>query len=408
MPAQHPLQQRGQNPSREVDRMKHVTLDLARGLLVLVTTVGGVAGALPARAACPPRATWPTPDWEDATAQTMQQKSAQVAALESYAFTLKGADNAREGIRTDGVVIIHAGRVVYEKYARGYTAQSPHLAWSATKSVTSALTGIAVARGLLRVEDSICLHRRFDNPEVCRITVEDLLTFGSGLEWSESYENDLPRASSVGAMLYGEGHKDMVKFVAGHPFRANPGETWSYSSGDTVLLSGVLQQVMGPQDFLFTHTLLFNRLGMTRSTVERDQKGVFVGSSYWYAPPREMARFGYLYLNDGCWRGERLLPEGWVATSVAPSEPLKRNRITTDPTDVSGYSWWLNRPVPEANIPVPFPDVPEDAYAARGHWGQSITVVPSRDVIIVRVGDDRETGVMDYNQFLKLALEVAP
>lgn len=128
----------------------------------------------------------------------------------------------------------------------------------------------------------------------------------------------------------------------------------------------------------------------------------------WYATPRDLAKFGYLYLNDGCWKDERLFPEGWVArsTTVASDSGFRKKPLFRDPDDVYGWLLWLNSPVPELQITTPWPAVPEDAYAARGHWGQSITVIPSRKLVVVRVGDDRESGAFSLNLFLERVLAV--
>jgi CubicO group peptidase (beta-lactamase class C family) len=145
---------------------------------------------------------------------------------------------------------------------------------------------------------------------------------------------------------------------------------------------------------------------MKSAAWERDGRGTLIGSSYVYATPRDFAKFGYLYLNDGCWNGERLLPEGWVADSVKPSEPFKAKPLYLDPGDVQGRQFWLNRIVPPTQPALPWPGVPDDAYAARGHWGQSITVVPSLDLVIVRVADDREPDPDRFNGFLERAIAV--
>jgi CubicO group peptidase (beta-lactamase class C family) len=340
---------------------------------------------------CPARSVWPGSDWERAPAGDADA----ISALEAYAFPagdgdegdLYGADRA--GVRTDGVVIVKGGRVIYERYNRGYDASTPHLAWSVTKSYISALTGRAVELGELSIEASICDHLDLPRQESCAITPRHMLTFTSGLDWRETYENDPPTTSSVVAMLYGQGPADAVGFIADHPLRAEPGAQYSYSSGDTTLLSGV-----------------FDPIGVTSATLERDRKGVLIGSSYLYSTPLDMARFGYLYLNDGCWEGERLLPEGWVADSVTPSDATLNNALGGDPDDISGYSWWLNVATPRLDGGRPWPDAPADLYAALGHWKQSISVVPSEDLVIVRTGDDRD-GSFDFNRFLKLAITLA-
>jgi CubicO group peptidase (beta-lactamase class C family) len=375
-------------------------------LRTLVTGALLALCALPARAVCPARTEWPVPDWADDTASIAAARKDEIAALEAYAFTLTGDDDDREGIRTDGVVIVKGGKVVYERYARGFAATQRHPTWSVTKSVTNALTGVAVRAGGFDPGASICRSLALADRDKCRITAQHLLEMSSGLDWRESYEHASYQASSVLAMLYGVGRRDMAGFVAGHPFRDEPGATYAYSTGDSTLLSAAVHGHMRrafPEDWPWG--LLFDRIGAPQVTLERDTAGNPVGGSYWYASPRDMARLGYLYLNDGCWAGERLLPEGWVGDATRVSLPYRLAALGTDPDEVYGRQFWVNRAVPEhGRTQLPWPGAPDDAYAARGHWGQSITVVPSLDAVIVRTADDREPGVLSFDRFLALAL----
>jgi len=356
---------------------------------------------------CPARPYWPTHDWRSRVNEVAASHQAEIDAFEAYAFTLTGEDAERTGVRTDGAVIIRGGVLIYERYARDFDAGMRHLAWSVTKSVTNALTGIAVARGAIALDDPICDHLDDVPEENCAITVQDLLEFASGLDWAEVYEDQGNQASSVLAMLYGEGHRDMVGFVSGHQLRDAPGTTFDYSSGDAVALAGVIDEVLRPGlGENYAWPLLFDVLGMRSVTMERDNKGIFVGASYLYATPRDLARFGFLFLNDGCWDDQRLLPEGWVEDSTRVSEPYKRGKVRADEDGVQGRHWWLNREVPEQGVSLPLPDVPDDAYMASGHWGQYIVVIPSLDLVVVRTGDDRD-GTFNLNRFTKLAIAVA-
>lgn len=374
----------------------------SRGLLALLAALLAVPG--PAAAACPERAEWPTRDWPTGALPAGREQA--LEAFEAYAFTRVGKDEERKGVRTDGVLIVHRGRVVYERYAPGWKADKRHLGWSMTKSVTNALTALAVAHGALSVDDSICKHVKAANEAACAITVRHLLEFGSGLDWKEGYESGGGlQSSSVLAMLYGEGRGDMVRFITSHALRDAPGTSWEYSSGDTTLLAGVVGAVMRPRfGEGWEWRLLMDPVGVRSAVWERDGQGVLVGSSLMHATPRDWAKLGFLFLNDGCWEGQRLLPEGWMAVSVAVSEPLKQKRVDWDPGDVQGRQFWLNRRVPGFQDEKPWPDVPEDAYAMRGHWGQSVTIIPSRDLVVVRMADDRQSGAFNLNTFLARAL----
>jgi len=328
-----------------------------------------------------------------------------VATLEAWAFPELTPEQEEErlGIRTDGLVIVHQGQVVYERYDRGYTAETPHLMWSVTKTLTNAMTGVAVEQGALSVDDSICDHLALETH--CDITVANLLEFSSGLDWRETYAGDPPTTSTVIAMLYGAGRGDIAAYVHQTPKGAEPGTRWQYSSGDTNLLAAVVQSAMKDQEG-FPFAGLFDELGMDSLVLERDEAGTIVGSSYGYATPRDMAKFGQFMLNDGCVRGERMLPVGWMERSTVMAPSLRLHAVDREAGDVNGRQIWLNRAVPELNeTQPPWPDAPEDTYAAMGYWKQAILVIPSQDLVIARTGDDRD-GSFEWNTLLGHAMAV--
>lgn len=345
------------------------------------------------------RAYWPTDDWRTAEgAEGLDPAGA--AELDTYLFTRTGNDQDRKGIRTDGVVIVRGGKIVFEKYARGYTKDTPHLIWSAAKSVTSALVGIASSEGRFKLTDPV--HKFFPSMNdglKAEMTVEHVLQMSSGLDWNEGYEAS-PLDSSVIAMLYTAGRGNMPQFTSGFRLRHRPGTRWYYSSGDTNLLSGILRKTMSEDEYQnYPWTKLFDPIGMKRVTFERDRAGHFVGSSYVYAPPRELAKFGFLFLNDGMWENKRILPEGWVTYSRTLAPAYYAHPV---PGEAYGAQWWQNARTPSTEAP--WPDAPLDTYVAMGHWGQRIYIIPSMDIVAVRVGDDRykehEGGYSD-NEFLK-------
>ncbi|MBK7857498.1 MAG: serine hydrolase [Archangiaceae bacterium] len=357
-------------------------------------------------APCPTRPSWPTESWPSENLEQVKlDRATEIQALEDYAFTLTGTDGERLGLRTESLLIIKGGELIYERYARGFGPTNRHLSWSVAKSVTTALTGVAVQLGALKTSDSVCDYVDA-RTELCPITVQHLMEFGSGMHWQEGYEHGSYQRSSVIAMLLGEGHRDMPGFVLGHQKQAEPGTRFNYSTGEAGLLSEVVRQAGLKHgltaDWFWSE--LFDRVGMSGVVFSGDPKGAPGGGSYVFATPRDFARFGYLYLNDGCWNGQRLLPEDWVTRSTTQSATFKAGAAETDDTS-NGWMWWLNDVV-EKKGERPWKDAPTDAYSAIGHWGQFVVVVPSRDVVIVRTGDDRNDGV-DLNQLIPLALEVA-
>jgi CubicO group peptidase (beta-lactamase class C family) len=342
-------------------------------------------------APCTGEGVWPTDAWRE---QASTGREAERAAFESYAFTLEGKDADRRGIRTDGVVITRGGYVVYEKYGRSFTRDMRHIAWSVSKSISSALVGAATLQGFVRPEDSLCARLPHDLQPNCDITLENVLTFGSGLAWEEIYENRSNQASSTLAMLYGVGRDDRTKFVTrAHQSIFPPGEHFEYSTGSTVMLSAAVHfATSGQLGSEWPWTLLFDRIGMRQTTFERDKRGVYTGGSHVWATPRDFAKFGYLYLRDGCWANDRVLPEEWVARSTTVSEVFKKSvDVSGDkPGPSHGWQWWMNRLPEGASRPLTWPNLPEDTFVAIGHWGQYILVIPSLDMVIVRTGDDRD------------------
>ncbi len=350
------------------------------------------------------RSYWPTHEWLTKSPEEVGLDPAALGRMEAYAFPPAGSE---VDPHTDGVVIIKDGYLVYEKYAGVYGPHVRHIIWSASKSVTNAMYGVAVNRSLLKLSDpAYKYYPPLDRPQAREITLDDLLRMSSGLYTNEGFESS-PFGSTVNTMLFSLGSKDMGAYAASQKITAKPGTHWEYSSPTSVLLMAILRNTMSADEYAsFPWTGLFDRIGMRSAVWERDGAGTFVGSSYVYLTPRDMARFGYLFLNDGVWDGEQILPEDWVrySTSVAPAMGTTELREDEIEEGSYGAQWWLNKAMPEWGIPSPFPDPPEDMFYASGHWGQAIFVIPSLDMVIVIVADDRD-AVCDWNLFLKKILE---
>ncbi|MCY1507315.1 6-aminohexanoate-dimer hydrolase [compost metagenome] len=335
---------------------------------------------------------WPADDWPRDPAPT----GAALAALESYAFPPRD-DDGRLGVRTDALLVVRDGRLVYERYAGPTQVDTPHLVWSVSKSVLACVLGVAYGEGRFHLDDPAAQHY----PPLARhpgVTLRHLLNWSSGLAWEEDYEY-APLTSSVVAMLYTRGRDDMAAFAADFPLDALPGRRVRYSSGDSNLLSAALKGMTGDGYADYPWTALFEPLGIRSAVWERDGAGTFVASSYLYMSARDLARVGLLMQRDGRWQERRLLPQDWLRFVLAPAAHY-RPREHPPGEAVPGAHWWLNRA--QTGAPAPWPHAPESTYAALGHWGQALYVLPEDRLVIVRYADDRDAS-FSHDAFLALA-----
>jgi hypothetical protein len=296
---------------------------------------------------------------------------------------------------TRAIVVVHKGRIVAERYAPGFDKDMPLVGWSVTKGALNALIGMRVKDGKLAVADKDLLPewRKEGDPRRA-ISLDDLLRMSSGLEFDESYDDPL---SDVTEMLFVAG--DKVKFAADKPLIHPPGTHWRYSSGTSMIVSGVLRDSFADeQDYLdYPRERLFAPLGMRTALIEPDASGTFVGSSLLYASARDYARLGLLYLQDGLWQGARLLPESWLAYTLTP---------TAHALDASyGAHMWLKLPLSEGHGE---PPMPGDAFYFLGHDEQIIAVIPSRELVLVRLGLTRKGGDWDHARDLAPIIAAFP
>lgn len=335
--------------------------------------------------------TWPGADWSRAEAPS----SAALEAFSAYAFPPRD-DVSRQGVRTDALLVIRDGQIIYERYAGPTKAGTPHLTWSVSKSLLAATLGVAYGEGRFKLSEAAATYYPpfAAHPEV---KLGHLFNWASGLNWQEDYEY-APLNSSVVAMLYTRGRADMPAFVASHEGEATPGSRFRYSSGDSNVLSAALKGMVGAKAYAdYPWTALFEPLGITSAVWETDASGTFVGSSYAYMTARDLARVGLLMQRDGRWGERQLLPKAWVEfnrTAFAAYQPLPGEAVP-------GGHWWLNQAV--AGAAKPWADAPADSFAALGHWGQALYVLPSEGLVIVRYADDRDKSYQ-HNELLKRAL----
>ncbi len=280
--------------------------------------------------------------------------------------------NPGHPVFTHAVLVVYDGQLVAEKYANCFTKNSKMMGWSMTKSITNALVGILVKEGRLKVEAPAPIME-WQNDERNQITLNNLLQASSGLEWSETYF--LP-GDFHNMFIYSD---DKGGYAAGKLKKYKPNEHFEYSSGTTNILSKIIRQTVGDHDYYqFPYQQLFYKVGMYHTLLEPDASGTFVGSSYGYASARDWARFGLLFLNDGVWMGERILPEGWVKYSSTPAPAAKMGEY--------GAQWWLNAGEKGNPAQRKYPDLPVEAMVADGFEHQHVVIIPSKKLVIVRLG----------------------
>jgi CubicO group peptidase (beta-lactamase class C family) len=283
-------------------------------------------------------------------------------------------DAALAGPGARAIVVVDHGRIVGERYAPGFTPSTPLLGWSMTKTVMAGVIGLLIKDGKLSL-DQAGFWTGHDGRE--RIRLKDLLAMSSGLQWNEAYG----AVSDVTGMLYLQ--PDMAAFARSPPVAHPPGEAWLYSSGTAVILARIAEdaQAEEPQDLAsFINVRLFGPIGMTTATIEQDEHGTLVGSSYMYATARDWARYGQFLLQDGIWQGHELLPSGYVAMMATPV-PASHGQYGMGQT----WLWGSDAVAPGVNPDAAF-GIPPDTFWMSGHDGQSVCIIKSRQLVIVRLG----------------------
>jgi CubicO group peptidase (beta-lactamase class C family) len=296
-----------------------------------------------------------------------------------------------QAVNTRAVVVVHKGRLIAERYADGYDAAMPLPGWSMTKTLTHALLGLRQQDGKFDPDAPLPVPEWVDGDPRQRLRTADLLAMRGGLRWNENYDD--PTSDAL-RMLFGSA--DMAAVYAQQPVAAEPGEQFVYASGATNLLCRVLRSTFAADaDYWAFPQRLFDALGMRSAVLETDTSGTFVGSSYCFASARDWARFGLLYLGDGTCGGERILPAGYVAAATA---------VPVDSDGRYGAHVWCNRD-PDGDGPrsAPWPGLPQDLLRMDGHEGQYVFVVPSAELVLVRLGCTK-TGGFDVKGLLADAI----
>jgi CubicO group peptidase (beta-lactamase class C family) len=299
---------------------------------------------------------------------------------------------------TAAFVVVYDGRIVAERYANGANRDMQLESWSMGKSIVGTLIGLLVQQGALKLEDPAPVpewHKAPDDPRA-KIRVIDLMRMSSGLRFSRGSPEDIPGYHDHD--LGYTGAIDAFQFATTRPLQFEPNTFGRYRNSDPLTLGMIIRAIVrkrGEEYLTFPQRALFDKIGIRRQVLETDPYGNFLLNGYDYGTARNWARLGMLYLNDGMWMGERLLPEGWTKFVSTPAPAWKDSAY-------GGMVW--------VNAGGAWPDLPRDAFAFRGAGLQDVYVIPSRELVIVRMGHfiGMQPGTADLRRAQALLMEAIP
>ncbi|MEM9255291.1 MAG: serine hydrolase [Pseudomonadota bacterium] len=300
---------------------------------------------------------WPVDTWQTASPESQSMDAAVLDGAFDYAF--------RSEKFTQAVVVIKNGLIVAERYADERDADSFATSWSVAKSFTSALIGIAVRDGLIG-DINVSMAEfipEWQGTDKADITLRHVLMMSSGLDWDESYNPDGGLSDIIQMIVLTE---DQLAYAVARPLRHPPGTVFNYSSGQTLLMSAVLESVTGMSVDAYAQQKLFSPLGMSPVEWWQDATRRTALFCCLDTPVRQFAKFGLLYARGGEWNGEQLVPAQWVSDSSTPNDVF----------DGYGYQWWLSDALGEEHR----------YFSGRGHDGQYVYIFPQYDLVVVRNG----------------------
>jgi len=268
--------------------------------------------------------------------------------------------------KTRAMLVMKNGQLLAEKYRAPYNRETPFLGWSMTKSVTNILIGILIKEGKLNV-DQTDLFEEWAHDDRKNISLDNLMRMNSGLQWNEEYGS----VSQVTEMLFLK--ETAADYALSAPYENTPGDTWSYSSGTTNIINRLIKNTFDNEEAYlnFPNAAIFDKLDMPTAQIETDESNEYVLSSFMYASAREWGKLGQLYLNEGIWLNDTIITKEWHDYSLTPT-PYSEDKY--------GAHIWLN------GNPKEYPSCPDDTYKFSGYEGQYVIVIPSLELIIVRLG----------------------
>lgn len=324
-------------------------------------------------------ATTPLPDGVDSEA---------VAAALDWAM-------AQEEQNTRAFVVAYDGKIIGERYAPGWTKDTPQISWSQGKSITATLIAILVERGLLEIDQPAPI-KEWQGDARREIRIRDLLHMSSGLEFGNlGFGGDNLTAENQHMRVYFDS-LNVFEHVIKAPAKFPPGTRNAYLNCDPLSLGKIIRDTVEAQgeDYLtFPQRALFDKIGARSPVLETDPWGNFILSGYDYLSAHDWVRFGLLYLQDGVWQGERILPEGWTNFVMTPAPADEKLNY--------GGMFWLNR-APRMD------QVPEDTYWPAGFMGQVTMIIPSRKLVVVRMGPSSKDVYSYMNEAIGRILKATP
>lgn len=294
-------------------------------------------------------------------------------------------DDAEKLKNTRAVVVLYKGQLIVEKYAEGINKDTRLLGWSMTKSLTATMIGLLHQDGQLDINAPAPIAS-WQGDNRSSITTKNLLNMSSGLSFWENYEE----RSDANIMLWES--DSMGGYAMSQQLEGKAGSPWYYSSGTTNILATMARQFFNSQsEYLdYLNTRVFDKIGAYSMLIEPDGSGTYVGSSFGWATARDWARVGQLYLNKGQWAGEQILDPEWINFVKSP---------TAGSDGWYGGHFWLN-------AGGRYPDAPRDIYSMDGFQGQRVFIIPSEDMVIVRLGLTYNEPDFDFNALLSDIIKV--
>jgi len=306
-----------------------------------------------------------------------------------------------EGL-TAAFVVTWKGRLIAERYGEGLTAQTPLEGWSMGKSVTAALVGILVKDGVYNLDQPAPIPEwQTPGDPRAKIRIADILHMSSGLRIKAPQDPDYDPTGPYPDHVYlYTGGVDSFHYAATRPMQWPPNTVGRYHNTDPVLISYLIRlgvEKRGDEYLSFPQRVLFDKLGIRTMVIETDPFGNFLGQGYEVGSGRDWARLGNLFLQGGVWNGERILPEGYT-TFVSTLAPA----WAADNRPIYGAFFWLNG---DGQYPVP-----RDAYYMAGAGGQTTLIIPSHDLVVVRLGHYRgeSYATSGFTKALALLIEAVP